>query len=121
MKKYFLILFILFAGCDNARQPSYLDTDQWSGDTNGCKEYRSELLDEHPALLDDLKGKSEDVILKWLGKPEKNELYSRSQQFYMYSIDPGESCEGVSQNTGRYLQIRFSATGRAQEVMIFDR
>jgi len=117
--KRFVFLFLIVAACSSTNKPDYLDTDQWRFDDNGCQQYRAGLIQDHPELLEELRGKSEDVIIEWLGKPDKNELYRRSQKFYIYALDPTEEC-GVKSETRRYLQIRFSATERAQEVMIYE-
>ncbi|MEJ2006026.1 MAG: hypothetical protein P8X57_13930 [Cyclobacteriaceae bacterium] len=119
MKKFIFALLFL-ASCASNESPEYLDTDSWRFDDNGCDGYRAALISSHPELLQELKGKSEDDIIGWLGKPDKNELYKRNQKFYIYIIDPAEDCENSDSETQRYLQIRFSATNRAQEVMIYE-
>jgi outer membrane protein assembly factor BamE (lipoprotein component of BamABCDE complex) len=113
------LLFLLFAACTSPGAPGYLDSARWERDDNGCNEYRSGVINEHPELLTALKGKSEDEIIEWLGKPDKNELYKRSQKFYIYAIDPTDDCASAG-TKHRYLQIRFNATNRAQEVMIYE-
>lgn len=119
MRKLSFFLLLLTAACSTPDRPDYLDTDRWRLDDNGCKNYRSGIINDHPELLDELKGKSEDEIIGWLGQPDKNELYKRSQKFYVYAIDPSEECAEAG-NEHRYLQIRFNATNRAQEVMIYE-
>jgi hypothetical protein len=119
--KYLFVTFLLsLAACTTPNPPAYLNTEEWRSDDNGCTGLRAETMFSHPELLDELKGKSEDAILDWLGQPDKNELYRRSQKFYIYALDPSTECEIYDSTKTRYLHIRFSATNRAQEVMIYE-
>ncbi len=122
MKNILLITFIAaLSACGSSPAPSYIDIEQWTADHNGCMGYRKTVMEEHPELTDDLKGLSEETILQWLGKPDKNELYKRNQKFYIYLLDAGPACNGSVSNGGNDLHIRFSATNRAKEVMIYRR
>jgi outer membrane protein assembly factor BamE (lipoprotein component of BamABCDE complex) len=53
-------------------------------------------------------------IIALLGRPDQNELYSRNQKFYYYSLEPGKVC-GMNSESKR-LSVRFNATGRAKEI-----
>jgi outer membrane protein assembly factor BamE (lipoprotein component of BamABCDE complex) len=61
-----------------------------------------------------LQGLTEMQIIALLGRPDQNELYSRNQKFYYYSLEPGKAC---GQNIEpKRLSVRFNAVGRANEV-----
>ncbi|MCA6074613.1 hypothetical protein [Fulvivirga sedimenti] len=122
MKNVLFILIIAgLSACSSTPAPGYLDKDEWKSDRNGCMGYRSLFMQEHPDFIDALKGQSEETILLWLGKPDKNELYKRNQKFYIYLLDPGPDCGEGDSTSGMDLQIRFSATNRATEVMLYRR
>ena len=119
MKKIILLFLLAATACSSEEKPQYIDTGLWQSDAHGCNGNRIEVTAAHPEIATDLIGKSEETILEWLGKPDKNELYKRNQKFFIYSLEPDEQCTNSAQN-GKYLQIRFSATNRAQEVMIYN-
>jgi hypothetical protein len=76
------------------------------------------MLDALEASAAMLKGLSENDILDVLGCPDVNELYSRNQKFYLYYITPSEECGVTRMAKEIFLEIRFSATNQAREVMI---
>lgn len=65
-------------------------------------------------------GQSENKILAFLGKPDKNELYSRNQKFFIYYISPNSGCEQFSSSENSiYLSIRINAVGFASEAFVY--
>lgn len=57
-------------------------------------------------------------IVKLLGKPDRNELFTRNQKFYEYFLEPSPECGGNSTKVAKKLVIRFNAMGLAKEVAI---
>lgn len=94
-----------------------IDLAQWAGDRDGCRSYRSASAEEIRRQKDELLALDEMAINKLLGKPDRHELYTRSQKFYYYFLDPGPSCPAAA-DSARQLVLRFNATGLVKEVLI---
>ncbi len=120
MKIFILAVFLVFmAGCTG--KPASLenfDEKAWQNDKNGCDNVRAGMMDELESSLDQLKGLSENDILDLLGAPDLNQLYKRNQKFYIYQITPSLECGSTGQASQFFLEIRFSATNLATEIMI---
>ncbi len=53
----------------------------------------------------------------YLGKPDIQQLADRSQEYYIYFLEPGNHCEDVKKKSNaQMMAIRFSAMGMATEV-----
>lgn len=118
MKKILaLLLLALVISCTKKAELGDFDIERWKNDANGCMGERAEmiqgLLDIKPNLL----GLYQKSIIKALGQPEKEELYKRSQTYYIYHIDPSEDCENALKDP-RLLRIRFTSLGIANEIDI---
>lgn len=121
MKKTSLLLFTLLMtvciGCTNPKDLGNFDTEKWQGDINGCSGDRAEMIDALIEIKTKFLGLYQKTVIKALGQPENQELYSRSQTFYVYYIDAASSCEGSVEDP-RILEIRFTSLGIANEVNI---
>ena len=121
MKNTSLLLFTLLIticlSCSNPNDLGDFNTDKWQADINGCKGDRAEMIDDLIAVKSKFLGLYQKTIIKSLGQPEDQELYSRSQTFYVYYIDPASSCENSVEDP-RVLEIRFTSLGIANEVNI---
>lgn len=116
MKKLF-IGFVLLFGCGKPL-PSLegIDVRKWKDDKNGCGHYREKTIIPLQSQSEKLKGLSEDEVITLLGRPDRNELYRRSEKFFEYFLKPGPLCRQDS--THLILSIRFNAVGLAKEVEI---
>lgn len=92
-----------------------VDTDAWKRDLNGCSGVRATMAGSIEGQRDKLLRLSEMEIVDLLGKPDENELFVRSQQFYRYFIDPAPSCDKGKENP-RVLVVRFNAVGVSHEI-----
>jgi len=93
-----------------------IDLSQWKNDKNGCHGRRSAMIKPLEEQKKKLQGLTEMQIIALLGRPDQNELYSRNQKFYYYSLEPGKACGQA--NEAKRLSVRFNATGRAKETEI---
>ncbi len=113
-----LLLFtIAIGGCGNRLDVGDFDTSRWKDDLNGCKGDRAEMTEALNELKPKLLGLYQKAILKVLGQPEEQELYKRSQNYYIYYIDKGPKCDSSTEGARR-LEVRFTALGIANEVNI---
>ncbi|MBX2840806.1 MAG: hypothetical protein KTR26_03490 [Flammeovirgaceae bacterium] len=116
---YIIFLLLLFARCIGSGIPEEaFDTKTWKNDTNGCTSERVALMDQFKAIQDKIIGLSELQVNKLLGKPDKVELYIRSQKFYVYHLKPGSQCDPDSfDRAGENIQIRFNSLNEVNEII----
>jgi hypothetical protein len=57
-------------------------------------------------------------IVRLLGKPDRNELFTRNQKFFEYYLQPSPECNADSAGTAMKLVVRFNAMGLAKEVAV---
>ncbi|MCE7994311.1 MAG: hypothetical protein HEP71_20160 [Roseivirga sp.] len=93
------------------------DTEAWKADSNGCTGVRANMTKAIMKLKPKLLELYQKSVIEVLGQPEEQELYERSQTYYLYYIDPAGDCEN-SQENPRKLMVRFTALGIANEVNI---
>lgn len=93
------------------------DAEKWREDIKGCNGDRSESIDDLIKAKSKLLGLYQKTIINILGQPEDQELYKRSQTYYVYYIDPSPDCENSSEDP-RVLEVRFTSLGIANEVNI---
>ena len=116
-----LIFCLIALGCGGNRNIEEFDSKLWKSDRHGCAGQR--LLIKHDLKMsrDHLMGLSENDILRVLGKPDRQELYRRSQKFFVYYITPAAKCEKtIHSDSGSLLKIRFDALGEANEIIFED-
>jgi len=114
----FLILLIISIACGKSvPELAGFDRQVWKNDQNGCHQQRevlSKIVLEHK---DALLGLGEMDIIKILGNPDQQELYSRNQKFYRYYITPNEKCH-LASTRAKKMVVRFNAVGLAKEITI---
>ena len=114
------VFCLLFVACSSDQLDlKNFDEAKWQADEFGCNHARLEMIDDLKSVKDKLKGLNQNEVTELLGKPERHELYKRSQKFFYYQISPDESCSKPSVED-IYLSIRFNATGLAKEVIIMN-
>ncbi len=111
------ILILFFSGCMHEIQVSF-DNDSWKKDPNGCKKIRLGIYKEILETQNEVLGLTNKQIISILGKPERNELYSRNQKFFIYQISPASKCNVTNKTETLFLFIRFNAVGLSQEVFV---
>lgn len=120
INKFCFIFLLLLFSCNHQKiEIENFNEEIWKKDYNGCERNRVSIAKILYGQREKLLNKSEKEILSSLGKPDKNELYNRNQKFYIYSISPNENCTDNPQK-GAYLQIRFNALGRSNEVLLIN-
>ncbi|MEM7107079.1 MAG: hypothetical protein AAF519_02550 [Bacteroidota bacterium] len=117
----FLLPLAFVLACDTKKELMDFDYTTWVADPNGCSGKRLALQSSLENNLESLKTLNQNEVKELLGKPDKNELYTRSQKFFIYQIGPGEECGSSLTTPSPYLSIRFNAMGLAKEVLIYTR
>lgn len=113
----FALLLIASISCSKPNDLGDFDTEKWQADIKGCKGDRAEMIDDLIKVKAKFLGLYQKTIIKALGQPEDQELYKRSQTFYVYYIDPAPSCENTVEEP-RVFEVRFTSLGIANEVNI---
>ncbi|MDZ7604152.1 MAG: hypothetical protein U5K79_00870 [Cyclobacteriaceae bacterium] len=93
------------------------DSELWIADKNGCAGTRVASMENLLAAKHLMRGLQTNEIVELLGKPDAEELYDRSQKYYIYFMEPGPKCETPKEKP-RALYVRFSAVGLANEFVI---
>lgn len=110
---------ILLSGCDKPVEIQGFDKSAWKADRMACNGHRlgqeTVIMEAREAFL----GLSQEEIIDLMGKPERQELYSRGQKFYIYYLSPSSKCqEGQADVNTRFLYIRFSAINQVNEIFV---
>jgi hypothetical protein len=126
MQKLFFILATVMSltmlSCAQRVELPDFDYEKWQNDKFGCQGNRAEMEEQIREVKDLLLRASEEDIIKTLGKADQNELYVRSQKYYIYYLSPAAKCEHASGNqTVKILRIRFNSMGFANEAVILER
>ncbi|WP_157638045.1 hypothetical protein [Flexithrix dorotheae] len=112
------VLFVLGSCTGSGIPEEAFDTQTWKNDPNGCNSERLTMLDQFKGVQDKIIGLSELQVNKLLGKPDKVELYIRSQKFYVYHLKPGSQCNAETfDKAGENIQIRFNSLNEVNEII----
>ena len=114
---FVLLSFSILIGCTKKIDLDDFDQERWKNDTNGCLGERAQMVEELRAAKPKILGLYQKSVIKVLGRPEQEELYKRSQTYYIYAIDPSKDCDEPNSDP-RFLRIRFTSLGIANEVNI---
>ena len=109
---------LIFLACGPA-VPELKDVDltAWKSDREACLGDRTGMAEAIVDQKNKLLGLSEMDVINLLGKPDRNELYSRNQKFYHYFLDPSAQCASPD-SIPRMLSLRFNAVGLVQEAAV---
>lgn len=117
-----MILCVLCCGmCTSKKKKNgrleKFDSELWIQDKGGCNGERLQLKNQLLSLKHNMRGFKADEIESLLGRPDAQELYNRSQRFYIYFIEPGPKCSTPTENP-QALFVRFSALGISNDFII---
>jgi len=119
---FLLSAFWIALACDQSPKSDWgqarqFHADVWKKDKLGCQGQREKLSAEFDSIRRNLRGMSQDEILKVLGRPDFQNLQTRNQKLYIYFVENGEQCQNVQANSkARTVVIRFNAVGYATEI-----
>lgn len=116
------MLLLILSNCKSNTALEGFDNNGWRNDPMGCENKRAAQMDvflkvAKPHLLE--KSLREMEVRQLLGKADAIEIAERGMKFYKYYVDKGRQCEGdTSGRQGRYIQIRFNALNKVNEVAL---
>ncbi len=116
-------LLVLLSSCNinlDERIGGNFNGEEWKSDEFGCQNKRVEMLESIKKATENLKLMGDSDVRRLFGRPDKTELFSRSQKFYLYYIEEGKQCEeeDATEGRGRILEISLDALGRLHEINI---
>ena len=93
------------------------DAIAFRADPGGCQGTRNQMKESIFANDSSFKGLSQEEVYATLGKPDRQDLATRSQKYYVYFIEPSPTCApDATSSQPLTLLIRFSAINRATEI-----
>jgi hypothetical protein len=95
-----------------------IDLEKWREDKNACQHMRPSMREAIERQREKFLSLDQMQVVKLLGKPDQNELYSRNQKFFYYFIEPAPTCGVATDSAALKLVIRFNAVGLAKEVSV---
>lgn len=114
---YILLLLITCASCTKQPKLEGIDLEKFRADYGGCKGDRTKMIEKLKSLKGEIKGVSSNDFDNYLGKPDIQQLSDRSQEYYIYFLEPGTHCEDKKKpSSSLIMAVRFSAMGVATEV-----
>ncbi|MEM6844370.1 MAG: hypothetical protein AAF632_19280 [Bacteroidota bacterium] len=112
----FLSLGLLLGYCKpKAKDVAGFDEARFQADRMGCQGERAQMREMLVQIDTAFKGMTQKQVQATLGKPDRHELASRSQKYFVYYIDPAPDCPNGTEEPFTML-IRFSALDRSTEV-----
>jgi hypothetical protein len=114
-------LWLTLVSCTQTIEIQEFDKNAWKRDKLGCEGERDQLSISLFTQKQQLFDAHPRAIKKLLGSPNKTELYSRNQRFFVYYISTRSPCPGDSTgNEGATLNIRFGALNKVNEVYVVE-
>lgn len=117
----FLILLSILGvyACSSKIELKDVDLDSWKKDRNGCLGLRQQEIEDFRAVKNEILGKDNQALIKTFGRPDRVELASRSQSFYIYYLEPGPDCDLAEKASQPMMAIlRLNALSRVSEVTV---
>ncbi len=106
-----LIILVMAFSCSRKADVAIVSQD-WIANKKACNGSRLLSVEQMKLINEKLLKASEEEIREVFGKPDRHQLYVRSQKFYTYYLEPGPECKGGSEHP-QCLFVRFDALGRA--------
>lgn len=111
---------IVLSSCNEPLEVKDFDATSWKSDKKACNNTRIQYEDVLMSAREQIVGTSQEDIIRFLGRPERQELYTRGQKFYIYYLSPAEECADHINSTAppRLLYVRFSALNKVNEIFV---
>ena len=118
MPRFFglVTMMVLFVGCQTYVDIDGFDEEAFQSDPNGCLGVRAAMRDTLFSVDTQFKTLTQEEIYATLGRPDRQELATRSQKYFVYYIDPAPNCSEGDDPSPLTLYVRFSAMNRASEI-----
>lgn len=117
---YFLLFISLLASaCASKLDAGNIDLENWKSDRYGCKGLRLQDLEELKSIKNTFLGATNQELIVTFGRPDRVELFDKSQSFFFYFLEPSGKCEGVKiEKEPLRVLFRMNAIDKVSEVTI---
>lgn len=112
-------LFLQFTSCTSPVEAGKVNLENWKNDRYGCKGLRLQDLEEFRRIKNDFLGINNQELIKTFGRPDRVELFDKSQSFFYYFLEPSNECGGL-ENEKEPLKVlfRMNAISKVSEVTL---
>lgn len=117
----FLLLagtFIVVTSCTGPLDVGSIDLENWKNDRYGCKGLRIQDVDEIRKIKNTFLTKNNQELIKTFGRPDRVELASKSQSFFIYFLEPSDNCDPKPEKEPLKVLFRLNAINKVSEVTV---
>ena len=115
---FFLLLTVGATSCSPQLETGSINLENWKNDRNGCKGLRIQDLEELEKLRNTFLEANNQQLIKTFGRPDRVELYDKSQSFFYYFLEPSDACADIKEKEPLKVLFRLNAINRVSEVTI---
>lgn len=114
----FICLYALTSGCSRPLDVGSIDLENWKNDRYGCKGLRIQDVDEIRKIKNTFLSKDNQALIKTFGRPDRVELASKSQSFFIYFLEPSDNCDPKPEKEPLKVLFRLNAINKVSEVTV---
>lgn len=115
---FLLLLAFGFTSCSPQLDTGTINLENWKYDRNGCNGLRIQDLEELERLRNTFLEANNQQLIKTFGRPDRVELYDKSQSFFYYFLEPSDVCGDIKEKEPLKVLFRLNAINRVSEVTI---
>lgn len=115
---YFLCLLGMATGCTAPLDVGSIDLENWKNDRYGCKGLRIQDVEEIRKIKNTFLTKNNQELIKTFGRPDRVELASKSQSFFIYFLEPSDNCDPKPEKEPLKVLFRLNAINKVSEVTV---
>lgn len=115
---YFICLLSINIGCTGTLDVGGIDLVNWKNDRYGCKGLRIQDVDEIRKIKNTFLTKNNQELIKTFGRPDRVELASKSQSFFIYFLEPSDNCDPKPEKEPLKVLFRLNAINKVSEVTV---
>lgn len=113
-----IILSGMLTSCTGPVDAGSIDLVNWKNDRYGCKGLRYQDLDEIKRIKNTFLTKNNQELIKTFGRPDRVELASKSQSFFIYFLEPSDNCDPKPEKEPLKVLFRLNAINKVSEVTV---
>ena len=115
---YFICLCGMITGCTGPLDVGNIDLVNWKNDRYGCKGLRIQDVDEIRRIKNTFLTKNNQELIKTFGRPDRVELATKSQSFFIYFLEPSDNCDPKPEKEPLKVLFRLNAINKVSEVTV---
>nr|MBI1230660.1 hypothetical protein [Cytophagales bacterium] len=108
----------ILGSCSGPVDAGSIDLVNWKNDRYGCKGLRLQDLDEIKRIKNTFLTKNNQELIKTFGRPDRVELASKSQSFFIYFLEPSDNCDPKPEKEPLKVLFRLNAINKVSEVTV---